>query len=293
MKDVFSRFHPIVNLLYLMLMLGFTMFLQQPVCLGISIVSAMLYGGYLCGKRMLRFFVCYLLPTSIMILLVNPLVNHRGITILGHFPNGNPFTLESILYGMVAAAILAGTIQWFFCLHQIMTTDKLVYLFGRIFPSLSLVIAMTLRFVPRYQRQFKAVSEAQRQLGRGLTEKKWILKMRNGIRILSIMLTWAMEHAVETAASMKCRGYGLPGRTAYSLYRWRRPDTGLLILILLLGGFIGAGVIQGSFTWTCFPRVVYAEVNGYTIWYYIAYGILAFLPMLMNGKEEWRWKSFG
>lgn len=293
MKDVFSRFHPIVNLLYLMLMLGFTMFLQQPVCLGISILSAMLYGGYLCGKRMLRFFVCYLLPTSIMILLVNPLVNHRGITILGHFPNGNPFTLESILYGMVAAAILAGTIQWFFCLHQIMTTDKLVYLFGRMFPSLSLVIAMTLRFVPRYQRQFKAVSEAQRQLGRGRTEKKWILKMRNGIRILSIMLTWAMEHAVETAASMKCRGYGLPGRTAYSLYRWQGTDTGLLILILLLGGFIGAGIIQGSFAWTCFPRVVYAEVNGYTIWYYIAYGILAFLPMLINGKEEWKWKSFG
>lgn len=292
MKDAFSKFHPIVNLFYLMLMLGFTMFLQQPVCLGISFLAAVIYGGYLCGKRMFRFFVFYLLPTSAMIMLVNPLVNHQGITILGYFPNGNPFTFESLLYGLLAAAILSGTIQWFVCFHQIMTTDKLVYLFGRILPSLSLVISMILRFVPRYQCQFKAVSEAQRQLGRGITEKGLIAKMRNGIRILSIMLTWSMEHAVETAASMKCREYGLPGRTAYSLYRWRRWDTGLLILIVLLGGFVGAGAIQGSFYWTCFPRVIYAEVNGYTIWYYIAYGVLAFLPMLINGKEEWKWKSF-
>ena len=292
MKDAFSKFHPIINLLYLMFMLGLTMFLQQPVCLGLSFLSAVIYSGYLCGKRTLRFFIFYLLPTSVMIMLVNPLVNHRGLTILGYFPNGNPFTLESVWYGLLAAAILSGTIQWFFCFHQIMTTDKLVYLFGRPLPTLSLVIAMILRFVPRYRNQFKAVSEAQRQIGRGLTEKRFLVKMRNGIRILSIMLTWSMEHAVETAASMKCRGYGLPGRTAYSLYRWRGQDTGLLILVVLLGGIVCAGAIQGCFYWTCFPSVIYTEVNGYTIWYYIAYGILAFLPMLINGKEEWKWKSF-
>lgn len=292
MRDAFSKFHPIINLLYLIFMLGLTMFLQQPVCLGISFLSALIYGGYLGGKRILRFLMFYLLPTSAMIMFVNPLVNHRGITILGYFPSGNPFTLESVVYGLLAAAILAGTIQWFFCFHQIMTTDKLVYLFGRIMPALSLVIAMTLRFVPRYQNQFKAVSEAQRQLGRGMTEKKLLVKIRNGIRILSIMLTWSMEHAVETAASMKCRGYGLPGRTAYSLYRWRRQDTGLLIFIALLGSIICIGAIQGCFYWTCFPRVIHAEINGYTIWYYIAYGILAFLPMLINGREEWKWKSF-
>lgn len=292
MKDAFSQYHPIVNLLYFVCMLGFTMFLSQPVCLGIGLLAGTIYGGYLCGKQILRFNLYYLLPASLMILLVNPLVNHRGLTILAYFPNGNPFTLESVWYGMLAAATLAGTIQWFWCFHQIMTTDRLVYLFGRILPSLSLVISMTLRFVPRYRGQFKMAVEAQRQLGRGLSEGRLTDKMRNGVRILSAMLTWSMEHAVETAASMKCRGYGLPGRTAYTLYHWKNRDTCLLIIVILLGAFVCLGAVQGSFYWTCFPKVISAEMNAYTIWYYIAFGILAFLPMLINGKEEWKWKSF-
>ena len=34
-----------------------------------------------------------------------------------------------------------------------MTSDKLVWLFGRITPHLSLLLAMTLRFVPRFAAQ--------------------------------------------------------------------------------------------------------------------------------------------
>ena len=39
-------------------------------------------------------------------------------------------------------------------------------------------------------------------------------RLKNAITILSIMVTWALENAIETADSMKSRGYGLPGRTA-------------------------------------------------------------------------------
>lgn len=292
MKDVFSKFHPMVNLVYFVFVSGFTMFLRQPVCLGLGLLAATIYAVYLCGRSVLRSSFFYLLPMLLMIIIINPLVNHQGLTILGYFPNGNPFTLESILYGITGAAILAGIIQWFCCFQQIMTTDKLVCLFGRILPALSLVISMSLRFVPRYRSQFKAVSEAQRQIGRGMSEGNLVVKMKNGIRILSIMLTWSMEHALVTADAMKCRGYGLPGRTAYSLYRWSRRDTGLMLLIVLLGGFVLLGAMQGRFYWTCFPKVISAEINGYTIGLYIAYGILAFLPMLLNGREEWRWKFF-
>ena len=40
------------------------------------------------------------------------------------------------------------------------------------------------------------------------------------ITILSIMVTWCLENAIETADSMKSRGCGLPGRSAF-------PSTGL------------------------------------------------------------------
>lgn len=292
MKDTFSSYHPIINLFYLLLVLGLIMFLRQPVCLLLGLFTATIYGSYLCGKRVLRFSLTGLLPIAIMIILINPLVNHQGITILSYFPSGNPFTLESIIYGVVAAVTIAAAIQWFLCWNQIMTTEKLVYLFGRLLPAFSLVLSMSLRLIPRYGQQFKAVAEAQRQLGQGISQGSLIIRLKNAVRILSITLTWAMEHSVETAASMKGRGYGLPGRTAYSLYRWTKRDTGMLGIIVILGGIVLLGIWQGCFYWTCFPMIISAELNSYAMVAYVAYGLLLCLPMLLNGKEELKWKSF-
>ena len=47
------------------------------------------------------------------------------------------------------------------------------------------------------------------------------------------MSTWSLENAIETADSMKSRGYGLPGRTAFSIFRFDRRDK--LALPVLLG----------------------------------------------------------
>ena len=261
MKDTFTTFHPIVNFIYFFAVIGFTMFIRQPVCLGIAILSATVYSVYLNGKKSIRFAVCYLVPMMLLLILVNPLFNHEGLTILAYFPSGNPFTLEAVIYGILAAAIVVAVIQWFSCWNRIMTTDKLVYLFGRILPALSLVLSMALRFVPRYRRQFQAI-------------------------------TWAMEHAVQTANAMKCRGYGLEGRTAFSLYRWAKRDTVVLLCILGLGIFVLVGILQGKLYWTCFPTFTGAKVNGYTVGIYGGYGLLSLLPMLINGREEWKWNSF-
>jgi energy-coupling factor transporter transmembrane protein EcfT len=90
-----------------------------------------------------------------------------------------------------------------------MTSDKFVYLFGRIIPSMSLLLSMTLRFVPRFIAQIKVVSNAQKCVGRDASNGGVVQRVRNAITILSIMVTWALENAIETADSMKSRGYGL------------------------------------------------------------------------------------
>ncbi len=289
MKDAFSDYHPMIILIYFLSVLGFTMFLHHPVCLGIAVLSATVYSICLCGRRGAGFSIRYLLPMAGMILLINPLINHQGLTILGYFPNGNPFTLEAILYGFMAAGILIALIQWFSCWNQIMTTDKLVYLFGRVMPAFSLVISMTLRFVPRYRQHFKKVMDAQRQLGTDQGRTGLYTRIRTGIRVLSGTLTWAIEHAVETGDSMKSRGYGLPGRTAFSLYRWTRRDTIILAVILLLSGVVIAGILQGRLYWTCFPTIRGADTDLFTISIYISYGILSLLPILLHGREALRW----
>lgn len=160
----------------------------------------------------------YMLPMLCFTALINPAFNHEGVTILIYLENGNPLTLESIVYGIAAATMLIAVMCWFSCYHVVMTSDKFVYLFGRIIPSLSLILSMVLRFVPRFKTQIHIVSSAQRCIGRDVSNGSVLTRIKQGIKILSIMVTWMMENAIETADSMKSRGYGLHGRTAFSIY---------------------------------------------------------------------------
>lgn len=60
--------------------------------------------------------------------------------------------------------------------------------------------------------------------GAGCVQRRLIKRAKHGIKIMSILVTWALENAIDTADSMKDRGYGLPGRTAFSIYRFDRRD---------------------------------------------------------------------
>lgn len=79
--------------------------------------------------------------------------------------------------------MLAAVVTWFSCYTAVMTSDKFVYLFGRVIPALSLVLSMTLRFVPKFQAQFRVVSEAQRCVGRDVSDGSLFRRLRNAVTI--------------------------------------------------------------------------------------------------------------
>ena len=152
MGDAFSRYHPLVNFLFFALVLAYSMVLMHPVCLAVSLTGALVYAGELGGRRALAGHLKFALPVLLLAAIVNPAFNHAGITILTYLPSGNPLTLESILYGLAAGAMLCAVVLWFVCFNAVITSDKFVYLFGRVIPALSLVLSMTLRFVPLFRR---------------------------------------------------------------------------------------------------------------------------------------------
>ena len=168
-RDTFSSCHPIVNFLYFVMVLIFSMFFMHPVSLLISLASSLTYAIYLNGRKAVRFSLRYMLPMMLLAAITNPIFNHAGVTILAYLPTGNPLTLESILYGMASALMLAAVITWFSCYSAVMTSDKFVYLFGRVVPALSLILSMTLRFVPKFKAQFQVVSQAQACVGRDMS----------------------------------------------------------------------------------------------------------------------------
>ena len=290
MKDCFSTYHPVVNFLFFFEVLGFSMFLLHPVCLLISLVCAAGYALRLNGRQAARLCLRGVLPMMVFTAILNPMFSHEGVTILTYLPSGNPLTLESILYGLAAAGMLAAVVLWFSCFNSVITSDKFVYLFGRVSPALSLVLSMALRFVPRFKAQLKVVTRAQKCIGKDPTRGSLLHRLRCAGAILSVMVTWALENGIDTADSMKSRGYGLPGRTAFSIYRFDKRDKQALALLLLLGGAVLAGAAFEGLTWRYFPSVKWSTAP-LSLCVLGAYAALCAYPVILDRKENRKWTA--
>jgi energy-coupling factor transport system permease protein len=288
--DGFAAWHPAVNLLFFVLVVTCGMFLMHPVCLGLSFVCATAYAIRLNGRTALRFGLRFLLPVLLVTALLNPAFNHEGVTVLGYLPSGNPLTLESVLYGAAAALMLVTVVSWFSCFNTVMTSDKLVYLFGRVVPALSLILSLSLRLVPRYRAQIRVIADAQRCVGRDVSQGSVLARARQGARMLSVMVTWALENAIGTADSMRARGFGLAGRTAFSAYRVRRRDLAALVFLLACGGCLLVGTLLGGLRFLYFPVVGGAPVGPLTLGLFAAYLALCALPLAIDLQEDYRWK---
>ncbi len=286
----FKTYHPIVNLVYFALVIGFSCFFMHPVCLGISLVCAFAYSAMQKGGSLAKRSLIYILPMLGIMALLNPVFNHKGATILGYLPSGNPLTMESIIYGFAAAVMLISIICWFSCFSEVMTSDKIVYLFGRVLPSVSLVFSMTLRFVPKFTAQLKAIVNVQKCLGRDMTGGSIVKRAKCGLSALSAATTWALENAVDTADSMKSRGYGLSGRTAFSIFRFDSRDKALFIAVMLLGIYVLFGSLNGVVHFSYFPYLSGAEPSLYGLSVFAAYTALCLCPVIIELWEVRRWK---
>lgn len=290
-KDAFSNCHPLVNFLYFGLVIGFSMFFMHPVCLAVSLVSAVCYSVSLKGKNSIRLIVRYALPVMLLTAIINPAFNHQGSVVLCYLPTGNPLTLESIIYGIAAAVMLVSGLLWFGCYTEVMTSDKFIYLFGRIIPSMSLVLSMTLRFVPKFKEQFELVKEAQSLIGRDTSNGSLLKRLRAAAGCFSITVTWSLENAIETADSMKGRGYGLRERTAFSIYTLTDRDRWALVWLAFCGLYLFEGSLSGGLFWRYFPSIRGVAAQPLTVSFEAVYLALCMTPLIINGKENQAWRS--
>ena len=287
-KDAFSGFHPAVNLAFFVAALGMTMFIQQPVYLLISFVSACAYLLYLQGKKGMLLQVGYLVPILIMMAIMNPMFNHEGVTVLWYLPNDNPITLEAICFGLASAVMMGASIVWFNCCNTVFTSDKIIYLFGRVIPALSLLISMTLRFVPRFKNFLQSVLRTQRAMHKPENTKE---KLQQALAAFSATVSWAMEQSIVSADSMKSRGYGMGGRTAFSIYLFEKRDGMILGLLVLL--CLGAAIphLTGLMGWAYYPSMTGELLGPVQIPAYLCYGAMCNLPLMIDVVEDRKWNA--
>lgn len=283
----FSAFHPTVSALYFLSVLLILMFSSHPFLLLIALFSGLLF--FLQTQPRLPSWkeVAFYLFLFLLIALSNPLFSHNGKTPL-FFLNGNPVTLESVLYGVNLAVMLLAVLFWFQCFNRIITEDKLLYLFGKFSPRLALMLSSALRFLPLLKTQTEKIRQTQQAMGL-FTSESWSDQLRGGARVYSSLITWALENAIDTGASMKARGYGLPGRTHYSLFRFCRADALLLVFILLMDAITLSALATSQLSFAFYPALSTPAWNLPSCAGLAAFAILCFFPFILEGKERLQW----
>ena len=287
-KDAFSGFHPAVNLAFFVAALGMTMFIQQPVYLLISLISGCTYLLYLRGKKGMLRQVGYLLPILILMAIINPMFNHEGVTVLWYLHNDNPITLEAVCFGIASAVMMGASIVWFNCCNTVFTSDKIIYLFGRIIPALSLLISMTLRFVPRFKNFLQSVMRTQKAMHKPENTKE---KLQQALAAFSATVSWAMEQSIVSADSMKSRGYGTAGRTAFSIYRFEKRDGAALVLLVLLCAGAAIPCLTGFTAWNYYPSLSGELFGSVQLAAYVCYGGMCLMPLIIDLVEDYKWNS--
>ncbi len=285
-SDAFAGFHPAVNLCYFAAAIGLSMFLMHPVFLTVSLLCSGAYLWYLMGAKGFVRQVGYLLPVLLFTAVLNPLFNHRGETILFYLPNGNGITLEAACFGLASAVLMGSSILWFNCCNAVFTTDKIIYLFGRIIPSLSLLISMTLRFVPRFKEYLQTTLQVQQAMDAPKTK---LAALKQALNAFSATVSWAMEQSIITADSMKSRGYGSAGRTAYAIYRFERRD-GLTLgaLAILCAGTV-LPWLTGAVQWEFYPAMTGELLGLGQVISYLSFTGICLMPLTIDLREDSKW----
>ena len=272
----FARMHPIVNFTYIVAVMVITMITLNPIILLLAFTMSTSYGCMAEGMTFLKRNLLIQIPVLIFTVLIQPLFSRSGTTALFYI-NDNAVTLEGYVYGLVISILLISIMQWSSCMRIMFTSEKFMYLFGRIIPSLGLIFSMILRFVPLLRDRYRQISEAQDGMGRKIEQIGLMGKARQFIKELSILISWSLESSIETSISMEARGYGLKGRTSYSRYILNKSDIAMAAYILCLFVIAVAGIITGKVQMFYLPRIYMEHL---TVGSYVTVGAFALLGCL-------------
>ena len=283
----FERCHPAVNLVYFAAVVAAMITFQHPVFLAVSFLCAFAYSIKRGGWKALMFNLC-LLPLIAAFALYYSSYTHFGMTVLQQNFVGNNMTLESLVYGIVLGISVAGGCIWFSCVYSVFTTDKVVYLFGKVSPRLSLFLAILLRMVPRIKKEAKRINMAQQGIGRGINQGSFFARLHNGIRIFSMLITWTIDSLTIASESMRSRGSSLRGRKAFSIYRFDNRDRAYVIGMFLCLTLTMMAALLGQTDMVYDPKIIWTNVSPILC---TGYAVLCLMPLMLEIWTEYRFQK--
>lgn len=284
----FDSFHPFIIFLYYVSAIAAFMLCMHPAFLTSGIAAILLLNLIHDRGMSLRKWLLFIISTGIIVLILNPLFNERGLHVLFEV-FGHRVTLEALIYGGMNGLSIMGITMIFVNYNEIMTPNKLLFLFSKTLPKFAVLLMLTLRFIPLMKRRLEEIAAIQKSKGISVGGS-WKKKAANGLLYVQVLMTYSLEEAIQTADSMKARGYGKPGRSAYSHYRFRTRDAlaaaGLILFLIVIcyGRFGGYGYL------TVYPIMENLKIGGTEGLYLAMYLVLLAFPIFFNigGLLWWR-----
>ena len=241
----YERVHPAVLVLYFLSVTIPAMFSLNPLLLIPAFAGAVFFLLLAEPEPPRLRTVLWLALLTALIIIINPLFSHRGQTEL-FFINGHAITLEALLYGVRNAFCVLTVLLWCRIFNRIVSSEKLLALLGKTFPKTALLLSSSLRLVPLLRCRAASMRDTQQELGL-YGNGEMSDRLTGGARVFSMLVTWSLDHASDVSSSMKARGYGLKGRTTYSVYRFKKRDAVLTMLLIILDAGVLTVMATGSF----------------------------------------------
>ncbi|SDY30090.1 energy-coupling factor transport system permease protein [Evansella caseinilytica] len=285
----FQAFHPAVCFFYYAGSVTVLMLLQHPVALLAALLLIVVINAVHDRCKGLRQWLVMIIVTGFFLLILNPLFNERGQHVLFVLFD-HRITLEAVIKGGMSALTIIAVFAVFVSYNEVMTPNKLLYLFAKFFPQFAVLLMLTLRFIPLMKRRLADISAVQQSKGVYVSGGNWRERAKNGLLYVQVLLTYSLEEAIQTADSMKAREYGSSTRSTYEHFRMKGID---IIAFLLLGFFLAvsiAGRMQGHLYLTVYPVMDSLTLTGTETVYLTAFLIYLSFPLLAEGGGMIRWR---
>lgn len=266
------------------------MFLIHPLFLVCSVILSLSYCFIVNGKKTIKLAIG-LIPVFFAVSLLNPVFNTDGVKILFTYFAGRPYTWEALCYGMAIGAMFITIMLWFACYNKVMTSDKFMYIFSHMIPSVSLVLTMVLRLIPGYSRRLMQIYWARRCTGKSGEGMYMSKRLREGMTIVSALATWSLEGGVITADSMKSRGYGCGRRSSFSNYSFEVRDKIMFIFMAVLMSAVAVSCWLGAADVVYTPDIFISSLSSFESAVGMgSYCIFLFIPTGVNIMEAVKWR---
>ena len=197
---------------------------SNPVVLGAVMLAILLAGAAAGVGRQLGRAALMAVPVALAIAVINALVDRNGLTViarLGDLPvlGQTDVTLEATVYGLIlglraVALILCGVLY-----TVAVDPDEVLRLFRRISFRSALSATLATRMVPLLVRDGRRLADAQRcRSGRSPSR----------VALLRATCSGVLDRALDTAAALEVRGYGVARRAPRRRVPYSRHDVAFL-----------------------------------------------------------------